>query len=75
MYTIAQNMSICRWGLPRLLDLRCPSSAHVIYWMVKGGILMDDLSFNTLKAFSVRSRMSLLQLDAVMNTNTKVVNP
>lgn len=31
---------------------------------------MDDLSFNTLKAFSVRSRMSLLQLDAVMNTNT-----
>lgn len=31
---------------------------------------MDDLSFNTLKAFSIRSRMSLLQLDAVMNTNT-----
>lgn len=31
---------------------------------------MDNLSFNTLKAFSVRSRMSLLQLDAVMNTNT-----
>lgn len=27
---------------------------------------MDNLSFNTLKAFSVRSRMSLLQLDAVI---------
>ena len=31
---------------------------------------MDDLSFNTLKEFSVRPSMTFSQLDAVMNADT-----
>ena len=31
---------------------------------------MDDLSFDTLKKFSVRQSMTLSQLDAVMNADT-----
>lgn len=31
---------------------------------------MDDLSFNTLKNFSVRQSMTLSQFDAVMNADT-----